>query len=71
MIDVLQSVIGGTALMGAFLNAQHRVEGFYLWIVANTLGVYLFATTQLYGMMMLYLVYIGICVYGIVTWRKE
>lgn len=67
----IQIAILFTGIAGAFLNARHRVEGFYLWILCNSLLIASSIKTAQFGITALYLTYTGLCVYGIVRWRQQ
>ena len=68
MIDIIATIL---SICGAVLNAQHRIFGFYIWIVANTTWIiYGYMTGQIY-LCITFLVYNIISVYGIYKWRKD
>jgi nicotinamide riboside transporter PnuC len=66
----LEGIIVALALVGSVLNANRKVEGFYFWIVANLLGMWLFFDIQLYFMMGLYFVYTCIALYAVWRWQQ-
>lgn len=71
MLNNLMWVVTLAAICGALLNARQKVSGFYVWIVTNTcLVAYNVYQTQ-YAQAVLFLVYTGISVVGIISWRKQ
>ena len=69
--SLLQFIILITGLAGALLNVRKIIYGFHVWIVCNALVVYSSLQNGLYGMVLLYGVYIAICVYGLYTWKVK
>ncbi len=57
------------SIIGAIFNAFLYKEGFYFWIVANTLWVYFGLKYKHYGMVVLFSVYFLISVVGIIYWN--
>jgi len=70
-METVEILIVAYALIGSFLNAHKRVEGFYFWMSANALGVRLFFDKGLYGMAFLYFVYFLLAIYAIFIWKKK
>ncbi len=68
---ILEWVATGLGILGAILNASKRIEGFYIWIIANILWIYIGIITKLYGMAFLFFVYLLIAIYGIITWKRK
>jgi len=68
---ILEWIATGLGILGAIINATKRIEGFYIWIIANTLWIYIGFKTKLYGMAILFFVYLLIVIYGIITWKKK
>ena len=69
-MTLLEGAATGLALIGAVLNARARVEGFYVWIVADALWIWWALGVEGYGLAALMLVYIAICIGGIRQWRR-
>ncbi len=59
------------SVIGAILNAKGRIEGFYVWIAANTGWIVYNIINDEYALAALFAVYTIICVYGIRHWRKS
>jgi nicotinamide riboside transporter PnuC len=61
----------GFAIAGAIVNANHKIEGFYLWLVANVGLIIHNLRVDEKPQAMLFIVYCGISAYGIWKWRKD
>jgi len=64
-------ILSAVSILGAILNTRKRVEGFYVWNIGNIgwiLYIVLTAQKDLYGQILLWLAYIGVCCYGIYNW---
>ncbi|MCF7910411.1 nicotinamide mononucleotide transporter [Candidatus Pacearchaeota archaeon] len=59
------------SLFGYIFIAIKRLEGFYIWIVANLIWVYIGVISQLWGMTTLFSAYTLISLYAIVFWKKK
>lgn len=59
------------ALAGTILNIKKRKEGFICWSLSNLyLMVYNF-TIQVYPQSLLFAVYLGLAIWGLLSWRNE
>lgn len=67
----LQYLIMALALGGSILNANANIYGFYVWGIADVIGVYMFFSIGLYGMTALYFAYTCICIFGVYEWKKK
>jgi nicotinamide mononucleotide transporter len=52
------------------LSRKH-IENWYVWITADIIYVGLYAYKQLYLTSLLYLIFMIMCVMGVVQWRKS
>jgi len=59
------------SLLGNFLVARKRVEGFVIWIISNILWVYVGITSKLWGLTFLFVMYSLINLYAIYFWRRK
>lgn len=59
------------AIGGVVLNIKRRVEGFYLWTISNIGFVAVDYNAGLYAQAVLFVVYTGLSVWGIIEWRKK
>jgi nicotinamide mononucleotide transporter len=80
LMVTLQAVNGSAPLLDAFttvlsLAAQYllnrkAIESWLLWIVVDVLYIYLYITRGLHLTAMLYLVFIGLCIAGYISWQR-
>ncbi|MFL9610952.1 nicotinamide mononucleotide transporter [Methylobacillus sp. Pita2] len=66
----VQVIILLTGLGGQHLVAKRRVEGFYLWFIGNFAIILAAIPSGMYGMAVLYTIYIGYNLYSIKEWKK-
>ena len=71
LVQVVMSLVSVLAVTGAILNARRRIEGFYLWIVANTALLIRNLCIGKYAQVGLWFAYLVICIVGIATWKKK
>jgi nicotinamide mononucleotide transporter len=66
-LDALTTVV---SLIAQFLLNGKRIENWYLWIVADVIYIGLYIQKDLYLTAILYAVFIGMCIAGLVSWRR-
>jgi nicotinamide mononucleotide transporter len=76
----LKAVNGSAPLLDAFTTAlslaaqyllnRKAIESWLLWIVVDVLYIYLYITRGLHLTAMLYLVFIGLCIAGYISWQR-
>jgi nicotinamide riboside transporter PnuC len=71
MIEYIPWILSGLSIIGAFLNARQRIEGFYFWLFANMAWIAFNIHIGLYGQVPMWVFYTIISVYGIYEWRKK
>ena len=59
------------SVIGAFLNAYGRIEGFYIWILANLGWIVYCVCGGLYAQVPMWLVYTIISLVGIIMWKRK
>jgi len=59
----------GLGILGAILNARLNVLGFFAWIVANSLWIYIFWGNN-WPAVGQFIAFNAICVMGILRWAK-
>lgn len=64
------AVIAVLSMLATWWVTRKFIENWYLWIIADGLAVYLYATQGLYATALLYFVYIIAAVAGYLHWRK-
>ena len=56
------------SIFGAILNAIEMIEGFYIWIFANSMWIIYNYKTKTYEQIPIWVIYIIICIIGIIYW---
>lgn len=70
-LSVLNWIVVGAALLGAYLNSKQKIEGFFLWVISNSyLLAYNLAIGE-YSQGILFLAYLAITINGIAVWSKN
>jgi len=59
------------SLAAMWLTARKKIENWILWLVVNVISVGLYSLQGLQGYAILYAIYIGMAVWGYVTWRRS
>lgn len=80
LVLVLRRVNGSAPVLDAFttvlsLGAQYLlnrklIENWWLWIVADVIYIYLYIARGLHLTAVLYFVFLGLCIAGMVRWRR-
>lgn len=60
-----------TSVVANFLLAKKKIENWYLWIVNDLVCVVLFFQQGIYFLMIEYVIFLGIALYGISHWKKS
>lgn len=66
----IDSMLTWSSVFTTFLVARKVYENWYWWLVIDSLGVCLYFTRHLYLTMLLYGVYVILCVIGMREWRR-
>jgi nicotinamide mononucleotide transporter len=66
----LDALTTALSLVAQWMLNRKYVENWYVWIVADVFYVYLYITRELYLTAGLYAVFIGMCLAGVVAWRR-
>ena len=67
----LDSAVTWFSLYATLLVARARIENWLYWIVTDTVLVFLYASQGLYFAALLFLLYIVIACFGLVTWTRQ
>ncbi|MFF0297176.1 nicotinamide riboside transporter PnuC [Kitasatospora sp. NPDC004615] len=59
------------SLAAQWLLNTKRIENWYLWIVADLIYIPMYAWKGLYPTAAVYVLFLGLCLYGLRTWRRE
>ena len=65
----LDNLILVLSLCAMWMTARKMIENWFVWFVVNVGTVTLFALLEIWGLMTLYVLYIGMAVWGYRTWR--
>ena len=63
--------LSGVSILGAALNANGKRVGFYVWLVANGGWIIWCVCLKLYGQIPMWVAYSGICVFGLIQWKRK
>jgi len=64
------ALVVALSMVATYWVSNRYIEHWILWIVANSLSVYIYVSQQLYATMVLYIVFIIAAVVGYIEWRK-
>lgn len=65
------SLLTAASLVATWLMARKYIENWIVWIITDSLYVGMFLYKNLTMTAILYAVFTGLAVYGLMTWRKE
>ena len=59
------------SIVGMWLTAKKKLENWYFWLAVDVLatGIYLYKGIYFYAL--LYLIYVGLAVSGLISWKKS
>ena len=69
-MEILIWFLTALSIVGVWLNIKKNIWGFYLWLIGDIGWVYIDLKAGLTGQAVLFVVYSGLCIYGIYEWRK-
>ncbi|MHB8882952.1 MAG: nicotinamide riboside transporter PnuC [Thermodesulfovibrionales bacterium] len=67
----LDALTTALSLIAQYLLNCKRIENWFVWIVADLIYVGLYVQRGLYLTAVLYVLFIGLCVAGYISWRKS
>ena len=59
------------SLVAMWYTARKYIENWFIWFVVNVGTVTLYALTELWGFMVLYIAYIGMAIWGYAQWNRS
>ncbi len=59
------------AIVSTYMVAQKVFENWFYWIVVDSVSVYLFLNKGLYFTAVLFALYVLLCIFGIIAWRRH
>lgn len=66
--DAITTVL---SLLATYGQSRKKVESWYFWIAADLIYIPLYQAKGLTLTAILYVVFLGLCLYGLVGWRRE
>jgi nicotinamide mononucleotide transporter len=70
-IAIPDSFILAGSLGATLWQAQKKMQHWWLWIVVNVVSVPLYISRGLVLTAILYVIFTGLCIYGLIDWKKE
>ena len=70
-LRVTEGLAAGLTVLGLLLNAVGSISGFYVWLVADALWLYVGHRRRMPALMVMYTVLAAGAVVGIVCWRMK
>ncbi|MFD8594184.1 nicotinamide riboside transporter PnuC [Kitasatospora sp. NPDC059646] len=67
----LDALTTALSLAAQWLLNTKRIENWYLWIAADLIYIPLYAAKGLYPTAAVYVLFLGLCLYGLHTWNRE
>jgi nicotinamide mononucleotide transporter len=67
----VDAFVTGFSLVATWLEAKKKIENWYIFLLADGVGVWLFWQKGYVLTAILYLVYCFLCIYGIIIWRRK
>ena len=58
------------SIVAQFLLAKKYIENWILWIIVDIVAIAIYVQLGLYYTAFLFLVYIGLCIFGWISWTK-
>lgn len=58
-------------MIGTVLNTWKQQECFIFWVVSNSIMVYQSYSTESWNMVLVFIVYVGLAVYGLYHWNNS
>lgn len=58
-------------LLGTVANSQRKIQGFYIWIIANLMWIFITWNYQDAYLTLQYVVFLILNFYGIWQWKKK
>ena len=66
----MDAAVAGMSIVAQWLLSIRKLESWVLWIAVDVLAVGLFASRGLYPTAILYLIFLGLAVWGLLSWRR-
>lgn len=66
----LDALVALLAVVATFMTARKIFENWYYWLFVDSVSIYLFWSKQMYLTALLFVIYIVLIFFGIVSWKK-
>ena len=66
----LDALVALLAVVATFMTARKIFENWYYWLLVDSVSIYLFWSKQMYLTALLFVFYIVLIFFGIVSWKK-
>lgn len=67
----VDAFVTGFSLVATWLEAKKKIENWYIFLVADAVGIWLFWEKGYMLTAILYGIYCLLCIYGIIIWRRK
>lgn len=67
----LDALVALLAVVATFMTARKIFENWYYWLFVDSVSIYLFWSKQMYLTALLFVIYIVLIFFGIVSWKKR
>jgi len=70
-IPYLDAFIATLSIIAQFLLSYKVLENWFCWIAVDVLSIGMYMYKDLYAVAFLYVIFLGIAAYGLISWKKE
>ena len=67
----LDALVALLAVVATFMTARKIFDNWYYWLFVDSVSIYLFWSKQMYLTALLFVIYIVLIFFGIVSWKKR
>jgi len=66
----MDATVAGMSVVAQWLLSIRKLENWALWIAVDVIGIGLFTWRGLYPTAVLYVIFLGLAIWGLLSWRK-
>jgi len=66
----MDATVAGMSVVAQWLLSIRKLENWVLWIAVDVIGIGLFTWRGLYPTAVLYVIFLGLAIWGLLSWRK-